>query len=520
MGRPPASGYCHTCRKRRVKCDRKTPACTRCTKLGVKCDGYEIPLRIESYGVMSQPNGVSHLTKISKATSFPMIAKWRLETLRDRTAVDFLLQSSWGMIFLGPVMHRCASGEFGEMAKQCCLAISLGLLANTSEDADMRLKAWALYGKQLREVSRLLSRQEPVDIAPLIGPVMILGGYTVWVNSYLNSTISISHRLCAQLIIVFAYDRFLSQGMGRMCTIKRGWRVFWSIADQKHIRPPLTFLSSNAAEHFWRTFLQQDCWINAPWRTQQKDRSQHLVDILAHLPGLLEDTDVARHLNEQDSEGLRAQVDGLRETLDLWRLDWEVHHANAVVEIQSSQPGYDIDYPLFKHFGGSKLRYKNIKLAVEMILYNAVLLWLMKLHDIVQNASPENCFLSLQDLEVICRETEIQQDNDCNSSPLLLPHQVHFFCQPALEIIRSVAFVFEQIGLSGCKVETTLAPIGIAYRALREFSPLATWLEMELAESEPIEGLTQLVLWVEPAPAMKLVPGKCESTDEELDYIE
>ncbi len=39
MGRAPTSGNCHTCRARRVKCDKGRPACERCVKAGFECQG-------------------------------------------------------------------------------------------------------------------------------------------------------------------------------------------------------------------------------------------------------------------------------------------------------------------------------------------------------------------------------------------------------------------------------------------------------------------------------------------------
>ncbi|KAK0112835.1 hypothetical protein ONS95_014562 [Cadophora gregata] len=35
------SGACHTCRRRRVKCDFEAPNCQRCTKAKLHCEGYE-----------------------------------------------------------------------------------------------------------------------------------------------------------------------------------------------------------------------------------------------------------------------------------------------------------------------------------------------------------------------------------------------------------------------------------------------------------------------------------------------
>lgn len=41
--KPKTRSGCKTCKIRRVKCDEAKPTCIRCSKFGVKCDGYEIP---------------------------------------------------------------------------------------------------------------------------------------------------------------------------------------------------------------------------------------------------------------------------------------------------------------------------------------------------------------------------------------------------------------------------------------------------------------------------------------------
>ncbi|ERS98495.1 hypothetical protein HMPREF1624_05279 [Sporothrix schenckii ATCC 58251] len=72
MGRAPTSGNCHTCRKRRVKCDQARPACERCVRGGFVCQGYETVLRIQNHAVVAgvAPGSV-RLAKVQDMTSFP-----------------------------------------------------------------------------------------------------------------------------------------------------------------------------------------------------------------------------------------------------------------------------------------------------------------------------------------------------------------------------------------------------------------------------------------------------------------
>lgn len=72
MGRAPTSGNCHTCRMRRVKCDRTRPACERCIKAGFECKGYETVLRMQSHSVVEDAHtGIVKFSTIQTVSSFP-----------------------------------------------------------------------------------------------------------------------------------------------------------------------------------------------------------------------------------------------------------------------------------------------------------------------------------------------------------------------------------------------------------------------------------------------------------------
>ncbi|KAK4081179.1 transcriptional regulator family: Fungal Specific TF [Trichoderma aggressivum f. europaeum] len=72
MGREPTSASCHTCRRRRIKCDKGKPSCGQCEKSRYECLGYERILRIQSHGVgLSKQPGRSSLVKIGESGSYP-----------------------------------------------------------------------------------------------------------------------------------------------------------------------------------------------------------------------------------------------------------------------------------------------------------------------------------------------------------------------------------------------------------------------------------------------------------------
>jgi hypothetical protein len=48
------TGPCHTCRRRRVKCDLSVPQCLKCVRTGRECLGYQEKLFTWNYGIASR----------------------------------------------------------------------------------------------------------------------------------------------------------------------------------------------------------------------------------------------------------------------------------------------------------------------------------------------------------------------------------------------------------------------------------------------------------------------------------
>ncbi|KAL6890420.1 hypothetical protein GGI43DRAFT_219439 [Trichoderma evansii] len=75
MGRGLSSKSCHTCRRRRIKCDVNKPVCSQCEKSRYECLGYDRVLRIESHGLgLGTQPGHQSFVKISQSNSYPVNA--------------------------------------------------------------------------------------------------------------------------------------------------------------------------------------------------------------------------------------------------------------------------------------------------------------------------------------------------------------------------------------------------------------------------------------------------------------
>jgi hypothetical protein len=240
MGREISSKSCHTCRKRRVKCDTRKPICTQCEKSKYECLGYEPILRIESLG--TQP-GRQTLVKIGQSNSYPANAptkiqdttlprrtKARKQKDRDSQTVDtsttsatdsattaaaedlrldlspflttfpvqpslepftdnvtfsyFFDAYSWiniHSIFLQDTpMRQTLAQQNDELCYDSLRALAYGIFGRDHQVEGLKRTARRIYGKTLQQLqSKLVTTTSKFELASLIKPISIMGSYAV-----------------------------------------------------------------------------------------------------------------------------------------------------------------------------------------------------------------------------------------------------------------------------------------------------------------------------------------------------
>lgn len=241
MGREPTSASCHTCRRRRVRCDKRRPACGQCEKSQNECLGYERILRIQSHGVgFGKQQGCSSFVTIGQSNSYPADAvrgcddhlsphdrsqrrkhktkrhqtisntanlqvlssttakahnffpesptsqriRLSLEPFIDNITFSYFFDAySWinihSILLQDTPMRQHLTQQKDELGYDSLRALAYGLFARDHQVDGLCRSAERLYGTILEKLQSKLTTSSKSELAALIKPISILGSYAV-----------------------------------------------------------------------------------------------------------------------------------------------------------------------------------------------------------------------------------------------------------------------------------------------------------------------------------------------------
>lgn len=229
MGREPTSASCHTCRRRRIRCDKGKPSCAQCQKSQHECLGYQRILRIQSHGV-----GRSSLVKIGQSDSYPadssndcddhlsphdcsescrqkkqerqingnatpttsnltkhlqqplisQSVRLTLDPFVDNVTFSYFFDAySWinvHSIFLQDTpMRQHLTQQKDELGYDSLRALAYGIFGRDHQVEGLRRKAERIYGTNLQRLQSKLAAASKSELATLIKPISIMGSYAV-----------------------------------------------------------------------------------------------------------------------------------------------------------------------------------------------------------------------------------------------------------------------------------------------------------------------------------------------------
>ncbi|EHK24039.1 uncharacterized protein TRIVIDRAFT_148032 [Trichoderma virens Gv29-8] len=339
MGREPTSASCHTCRRRRIRCDKGKPSCAQCQKSKYECLGYERILRIQSHGVgLSKEPGRLSLVKIGQSDSFPtkvpignddspdcrqkrhrrqktgdasptaaihlpqplisQSIRLSLDPFIDNITFSYFFDAySWinvhSILLQDTPMRQHLTEQRDELGYDSLRALAYGIFGRDHQVEVLQQKGERIYGTILQKLqSRLITASKP-ELAALIKPISIMGSYAL----------------------------------------------------------------ANALVQRHGTFLEQDQWKTVPWSSslETKTNTNKLLDIISGLPGIIQKTD--KVLNERSQwvagdsgivreetpttvSDLQDQLESLFLDLIAWRYHWSLDNFPTAQNI--------LDWALFR----------------------------------------------------------------------------------------------------------------------------------------------------------------------------
>ncbi|KAH7309702.1 hypothetical protein B0I35DRAFT_440482 [Stachybotrys elegans] len=452
MGRHSTSGYCLTCRTRRVKCGREQPACQRCIRSGHRCRGYESPtqLRMRHFGVATHANGRQQMVPLANLTGPGAVSiptELDLGGFRENMAFTYFVERYAWAHFWMPLIETDGNNAAG-LEYKSSLALVYGFFGVGNRDKGTEVQGLELRGDLIRQIRTVLERGRKDELVRMMRVVLILGMFTYAVDrdAQLEHHFGLSHILqyCGP---EYFQDESLLQDF-RACRRVLTCQAF---AQHKH------------------TFLESKEWQTIPFGTSLKLDSDHLLDILVEIPGIVEDLETQHGDSGMGRDLLAHKVGLLMERLKLWRFSWNG---------QSSTPSL-LEHNLESHGGSitsllnSPIEFDSPEQASDIFMYNAMMLFLMQLREALNLGEMRSGPLSEDDIGYI---VDVQRQS---ASDLILPHDIKLSCQHLIEAIRILPVLRRYWTGSEAKDIGILAPTGIVYCAAQRETGLDASIEWE-----------------------------------------
>ncbi|KAL8723592.1 MAG: hypothetical protein Q9225_000134 [Loekoesia sp. 1 TL-2023] len=398
---------CYTCRKRKVKCDEQHPQCHRCDKAGLKCEGFEHPLRVvfdptcsavsrkttasKASGIQARVTPAHEVLRIDKRyqpqamyskdayTSCSPPIELDLSPFQDNIQATFLVVNYLSRLEFG---RKTVLDDWNTMSpldypSRCALEATFFGRVHQRQDICEIGSLW--YGKALRKLASDLGDPEKRWSVLVLRSAVILTMHEL-IASHTDSWIQ--H----------------AGGIGRLLEM-RGPHRHQATEERRILEAARPVIVAKAIAEGKRTFLEQPDWLTIPWApySNKKPQVDQLVDIGCMLPGLIQERqklsirkrrlakDIANN-HQQVQLKLETEYHSFAATLAT-RCDHYLHRLRAWKGIWDSQnnptnlprispiPQSNSHYP---HATVSPpLTFHNLRQANQYAMYNALLCTLL-----------------------------------------------------------------------------------------------------------------------------------------------
>jgi hypothetical protein len=201
-----------------------------------------------------------------------------------------------------------------------------------------------------------------------------------------------------------------------------------------------------------------------PWLQDPESKSQQskLLDILVIVPGILQDYTEAHALATPEPVQYRNLLQKVKIQLMLlysWRWRWQARYAHEVQEDTNCVP------PIFVTTGGlGRLHFRRFAAAVELMIYNATLTWLLAL---LFKLEPLGATKEIMACAAAARPKDEELSRIKSFQSLQRPGEAITLRGPALEICRAFDWVTRNHNDGTEQTHMYLFPVGTAMTALQ-----------------------------------------------------
>ena len=377
----------------------------------------------------------------------------------------FLFSNFVWSTYGSPWLQLSAQGKLGVLSQQACSAFSQVTFGRHHARHDLEIEGAERYGKAVSKVRAGLGDISNPAFSELLVPVLI---FLLYSSSAAGQQEAQSH-----VMGLFTLLKIAGPPSFRLPSLRTAFSSCRA-----------TLVTVGLLQKM-RLFLEDENWKNEPWSLEPSSKSnqENLVDILVHVPGLLQDQRTA-HLDcdPRLRQGLVCQVVRQLGILFQWRWTWDFDHPNAAME--KTRGNYESQGILYPAEARNLLKFSSFTMAVEISLYNAVLLCLLGL--LYSELTVEQAQTEINKAAV-----EAQTPRNCYAASALelpLPGLISMRAA-AVEVIRSFEYQLSHIGRDeGTPTLFWLFPLGLASKVLRRDPGATLWIQRMLDTSEITRG--------------------------------
>ncbi|CAN8101225.1 unnamed protein product [Discula destructiva] len=381
-----------------------------------------------------------------------------LTAFQEHIAFSYFFATYGWAYFWKPFLQLARENDLAPTASHMCsLALAYGHMGIGHADKSLKSMGLELYGRSLREVQTLLTRgaEARVELARLCVPIVILGMYSFAIDGDFR----LIHNLgIAQILKHCGPQAFQQEPLLTAFRSCRALLICQSFATRRRI------------------FLEEPKWKTIPWEKMSKTALDSLLDILADMPGIVNDMAASEHpISPATRSSFHQKVGQLRIKLTTWRWTWGKSNPGAAHEVPSNLRISNIDTAVFREQLETMIEFDTTQQALEMLTYNAGLLYLLQLEDLLHIGQPHNVPVTEQNAEYIRQVSKRHP-----STPLLLPDDARFICQPALEAFRLIPSLYKNLITTKDRIMVILAPLGIVYCSTQSHAELSRCMKSVL----------------------------------------
>ena len=399
VGLPDRVGRCTTCKRRKVKCDLSRPACSRCSRLGLRCE-YLIPLQGQTFINRTVTNpfvkAVDIFSDVAKAKlaknlgpsqAIPSIyqcegpnlcmlkspdhaPEHRMQLLSAfievyvpttaRSSVqDLQTPESW--IYLLPDITMINSAYNKSLAALC-----LAQLGIWNRDTVLMSESFQLYGSALGELKKTISCRNLGTPEATLASIAILSTYEVFSGPSGQDSGWISH--------VRGGSRILQLLGPSICTTPVGSLLFTKIRGLANVEAFRTRQTSILAGLEWQ------CCAN---ERQSHGLYCHLLGLMIRLPPIMEEFDILTVSANKTTERptlirLLRLCSSLNGQLLSWNEKLEKHVEGKLFWTVRSVANSPADDPILGRVFPLAFQFPSLRVAQLLLLYWSLLVLLYR----------------------------------------------------------------------------------------------------------------------------------------------